>query len=156
MVKNVSVYLRKNGTPYLVAEKKDYNVKTSDMHNNTEAMVKLAKTMRIMERAKETVMLFILDTANHLLAVSEISTGSIDRSILSTREVCQTMLLAGGVGAVLMHNHPSGNTSPSDIDIASTKQMMDAFKLMGLHLYDHIIVGRGGGYTSLNELGYMC
>jgi DNA repair protein RadC len=72
---------------------------------------------------------------------------------LGAREVFQKALLANAVSIILMHNHPSGDPTPSRQDIEVTKKIADAGNLIGIELLDHIIVG--DSYTSLKEKGYV-
>lgn len=146
-------YQNENHMPYLVYENTSYTVDGRTKHDNPQKVYELVQNMRIPERATETVLLFIFDNATHLICYTEISTGTIDRSVISPREIAQTMLLSGGVTCILVHNHPSGDTTPSKHDINITNKISDALQMLSLRLVDHLVVGRG--YTSMAELGYV-
>lgn len=90
---------------------------------------------------EEYVWMLCTDAAYVINGVFEISHGSVNRSLFSSREIIQKALLAGAVNIVLAHCHPSGNPTPSDMDIVVTKNLYDACKLMNIPLRDHIIVG---------------
>ena len=95
-----------------------------------------------------------VNTKLELTSIFEISHGNVNSSIVGTREVFQKALLANAVSIFLMHNHPSGDTTPSREDIQVTKRLVDAGNLIGVQVLDHIIIGRPG-FTSLKEKGYI-
>lgn len=102
----------------------------------------------------EKVLLLLLDTKLHLMEEYLLSKGTVNASLLSTREVFRHALRAGACKIVLLHNHPSGNCNPSMEDLSVTKKIMEAGKLMEIPLLDHLIVG-DGCYLSLKEHGYI-
>ena len=73
-----------------------------------------------------------------------ISIGTIDANIIHPREVFRPALEYAAAAVILVHNHPSGNLEPSDADIAITQQLIEAGKLLGLDLIDHVIVSSKG------------
>ena len=83
-----------------------------------------------------------LDSRGHILREREIFVGTIDRAIVSTRDVLRLALDANATGVVLYHNHPSGDPTPSAEDRAFTEKMSEALELANMHLIDHIIIGR--------------
>lgn len=85
-----------------------------------------------------------------LTSVFEISHGTVKMSVVSPREVFQKALLANAVGIVLLHNHPSGDCTPSKQDINVTKRLMEAGDIIGVNVLDHLVIGRPG-YFSLKE-----
>ena len=153
-VKKVTTYMDDNSFPYLVAEETPYKVDGRAKHDDDEKIYELTKEMHMTDRVAESVVLFIFDIQFHLLAISEMSTGSVDRSIIPTREIAQTILLSNGSQCIIAHNHPSGDTTPSDIDVAITKKLKDALALLNIQLCDHLVVGRYG-YTSMAAQGLM-
>ncbi len=82
------------------------------------------------------------------------SQGSVNSSIMPVREVYIQALKEDAVNIVLVHNHPSGDPSPSTEDIKITKRMKDAGNLIGIKLMDHIIIG-DNKYISLAEQGLL-
>lgn len=102
----------------------------------------------------EKVLLLLLDTKLHLMEEYLLSKGTVNASLLSTREVFRHALRAGACKIVLLHNHPSGSCSPSKEDLSVTKKIMEAGNLMEIPLLDHLIVG-DGCYLSLKEYGYI-
>ena len=95
-----------------------------------------------------------MNTKLELISVFELSHGNVNSSIFSVREMFQKALLANAVSIIVMHNHPSGDPTPSKEDITVTERMVEAGKLIGINVLDHIIVGRPM-FISLQERGYM-
>lgn len=85
-----------------------------------------------------------------LTSVFELSHGTVKMSVVSPREVFQKALLANAVAIVLLHNHPSGDPTPSKQDINVTKRLMEAGDIIGVNVLDHLVIGRPG-YFSLKE-----
>lgn len=109
--------------------------------------------MRIHEDTEEYLYLICMNTKNKVVGVFELSHGSVNSSLFSVREVYQKALLANAVSIILMHNHPSGDPSPSRQDVEVTKRAAEAGNLIGIELLDHIIIG--DQYCSLKEKGYV-
>ena len=95
-----------------------------------------------------------LNTRNRLLARETISVGSLNASILHPREVFEPALRLGAASVVVVHNHPSGETDPSEDDLCITRRLAEAGEILGITLLDHVIVA-GPGYTSLKEEGRL-
>ena len=108
--------------------------------------------MRIHEESEEYLYLICLNTKNKVIGVFELTHGTVNSSLFSVREVFQKALLANAVSIILMHNHPSGDPTPSRQDIEVTKRTSEAGTLIGVELLDHIVVG--DWYCSLKEKGY--
>lgn len=109
--------------------------------------------MRIHEEPEEYMYMICMNTKNKIVGVFEISHGSVNASIVTPREVFQKALLANAVSIILMHNHPSGDSTPSREDIEITKRLVEAGKIVGVEVLDHIIVG--DSYVSLKGKGYV-
>lgn len=103
---------------------------------------------------KEVVKMLLLDTKGAIIRDIQLSEGSLNSSIVHPREVFKEAVRHSANTLILVHNHPSGDATPSEQDIHLTKRIIDAGKLMGIELIDHIIIG-DGTYSSLKELGYM-
>jgi DNA repair protein RadC len=93
----------------------------------------------------------MLDAQNRLVAAHEVSTGTLSASLVHPREVFGPALRILGVASVvLLHNHPSGDVTPSREDLRLTRQLVDSGKLLDIPVHDHVIVGSGNqDYTSL-------
>jgi DNA repair protein RadC len=101
------------------------------------------------ERREHFVGLF-LNTRNRLLVRETISVGSLNASIVHPREVFEPAIRHGAASLIVVHNHPSGETDPSEDDLGITRRLREAGDILGITLLDHVIVG-GDGYTSLKE-----
>ena len=85
-----------------------------------------------------------------------ISKGTASNCLVNPREILRPCILANATGFAVVHNHPSGDSSPSRADIASTRQLREAGKLMGIPLLDHVIVGEAySEIYSFNEAGLV-
>lgn len=96
-----------------------------------------------------------LNSANRLIGVHTITIGILNSSLVHPREVFKIALMMGAASIIISHNHPSGNGEPSSEDIAITKQLVEAGKILGIPLHDHIIVTEHNGYTSFAERGLL-
>jgi DNA repair protein RadC len=103
---------------------------------------------------KEVFKVLLLNRANRFIKEVFISEGTLDASIVHPRDVFREALLEPAAGIILIHNHPSGNPSPSDDDIRITKQLVEAGRLLGIKVYDHIILA-GDSYRSLADEGLL-
>lgn len=89
----------------------------------------------------EQVILLMVDSAGNLLKEKIMSKGTVNVSLLSAREIFCEALKEGAVNIILLHNHPSGEITPSKMDINCTKKIKDAGDIIGIKLLDHIIIG---------------
>jgi DNA repair protein RadC len=103
---------------------------------------------------KEIFKVVLLNTANVIIGDYTISEGGLAASIVEPRAVFQRAILENAAAIICLHNHPSGNPEPSREDIRITRQLVEAGKLMGVPVHDHLIIA-GTGYTSLAERGLM-
>jgi DNA repair protein RadC len=103
---------------------------------------------------KEHLVALYLDAQNRLLLKETVSIGSLNTTRTHPREVLQPAVAHSALAFVLVHNHPSGSLDPSRDDVEFTRTMQRAGELMGISLYDHLIVSRRG-YVSLKERGLM-
>ena len=102
----------------------------------------------------ERVRVLHLNTRNMLIRDELMSEGSIDEAAVHVREVVRRAIDIGSAAIILVHNHPSGDPSPSRADIELTRQIADAGRRLGIALHDHIIIG-AGGHTSLRAQGLI-
>ncbi len=103
---------------------------------------------------REVFKVLLLNRANRLIKEVTISEGTLDASIVHPRDVFREALLETASGVILIHNHPSGNASPSEEDLRITKQLVEAGRLLGIKVYDHIILA-GEDYRSLADEGLI-
>ena len=85
-----------------------------------------------------------LDKRNNLIADEVMHEGTVDHTPVYPREVLRRAIELHATGCVLVHNHPSGDATSSRADIDMTKQIAEVAKMLGIQLYDHVIVGRDG------------
>lgn len=110
-------------------------------------------TMR--DKKKEIFLAIFLDAKNKIIKeVEKISEGSLTASIVHPRELFNAAIKESAAAMILIHNHPSGDPTPSREDIELTKRLRDAGELLGIKVLDHIIIG-DGHHVSLAEMGYM-
>ena len=107
---------------------------------------------RLMGRKKEYFLAVMLDTRGQLIRWAEIAVGSLDSSVVHPREVFKEAVAASAASVIFVHNHPSGDTTPSDEDIGLTKRLAEAGEIMGIDVLDHVIVS-DTGYLSLKAQG---
>ncbi len=103
---------------------------------------------------KEVFKVVHLNTANIILSDYTVSEGGLASSIVEPRAVFEQAILDNAASVICLHNHPSGNPEPSRQDIRITRQLVEAGKLMGIPVHDHIIIA-GTDHTSLAERGVM-
>ena len=103
---------------------------------------------------KEKCVVLMLDSKCTLLKESHISTGTVNASLMSPREIFKDALGCNAVSIIVMHNHPSGDPKPSNEDIVLTKRIKACGDLLGVPMVDHIIMG-DHCYASLKELGLL-
>jgi DNA repair protein RadC len=99
---------------------------------------------------QENVVVLTLDGNNQLIAKHHISKGLVNSCLIHPREVFRVAIMDNAVSIMVAHNHPSGNTEASEADLIATKKLVDAGKLLGINLLDHIIV-TSLEFTSIRE-----
>lgn len=105
------------------------------------------------DEAKECLVVLILNIRRRIIGHNLVSLGGLDNCSLHAREVFRPAIVAAGSGIILMHNHPSGDPTPSDADIRTTRELVKAGKLIRIDLLDHVIVGEK--HLSLRQMGYF-
>ena len=108
----------------------------------------------------ETFQSVLLNTRRRLIRVEQISQGTLDTILVHPREVFRAAITANAAAVILVHNHPSGDPTPSEADIKATRDLIRAGQLLKIELLDHVILGRATAdrpkdYASLRELGYF-
>ncbi len=108
----------------------------------------------------ESLQVLLLNTRHKLIRIEEVSDGTLDSVLVHPREVFKCAIAANAAAIVLVHNHPSGDPSPSEADIKVTRDLIRAGQLLKIEVIDHIIIGRATAarakdYSSLKELGYF-
>jgi DNA repair protein RadC len=131
----------------LEPELKNFNIK------DPESVVKAIRAS-IKDKAKEHFKLLLLNPRNKIIGISTISIGTLNASLVHPREVFKDAIMHTAASVVLAHNHPSGDPEPSEDDITITKRLIEAGKILGVEVIDHIIVGKNG-FFSFKEKGLI-
>lgn len=108
----------------------------------------------LMQETKEMFLCLHLDGKNRIICMDLISIGSLNQSIVHPREVFKTACLSNAAAIICVHQHPTGDPTPSSEDIAITRRLKEAGEIMGIKVLDHIIVG-DGEYLSFVERGLL-
>ena len=116
--------------------------------NIYDVMQKIGAT----QKAQEYMYILCLDIKNCINCIANVGIGSINTAIADKRTVFQYMYLTNSTKMILVHNHPSGDTTPSVQDIETTNKINEICKILDFQLLDHIIIS-DGSYTSLKEEG---
>lgn len=103
---------------------------------------------------KEVFKIILLNTKNHIISIEDISVGSLSSSIVHPREVFAPAVKRSASGLIALHNHPSGDPSPSHEDIETSKRLVQAGDVLGIKTLDHVIIG-DGRFISLKEKGII-
>lgn len=106
------------------------------------------------ELAEEHAWLLAMNSACHLIGVFELSHGSISTCMMGSREIFVRCCLCGASSFVLVHNHPCGTIVPSKPDKEVTEKIRDAGDLMGIKLFDHIIIGDHSYYSFIEQSNF--
>jgi DNA repair protein RadC len=130
----------------------------SPVLDNPENVVQLLRDQNLV-KDNETLQVLMLNTRYKLIRVEEISHGTRDTILVDPGAIFKKAIEAGASAIVLVHNHPSGDPSPSDADIKTTRDLIRAGKLLKIEVLDHVIIGRPTAgrpkdYASLRELGH--
>lgn len=102
----------------------------------------------------ERVRILHLNARNMLIRDELMAEGSIDQAVIHVREVMRRALDFGSAALILVHNHPSGDPTPSRADIQLTKQIIEAGRILGISVHDQIIIG-ANGHSSMRAAGLL-
>lgn len=117
-----------------------YRGKKPVLIRGPEDVAKLLPRMKRLER--EHFLVVLLNARHEVEAVETVSVGSLNASIVHPREVFKPAILASAASVVLVHNHPSGDPTPSLADIDMTKKIIQAGEKLGVLVHDHLIIGK--------------
>lgn len=107
---------------------------------------------------REHFVVLHLDARNRVTGHETVSIGSLNASMVHPREVFKATILANAASVILVHNHPSGDLTPSREDLSLTQRLQDAGRLLGVDLLDHVLIAPGPdgpAWRSLKELGLL-
>lgn len=108
----------------------------------------------LMHETKEMFLTLHLDGKNRITCMDIVSIGSLNQSIVHPREVFKTACISNAAAILCIHQHPTGDPTPSSEDLAITRRLKEAGEIMGIKLLDHIIIGEGE-YISFVERGLL-
>ena len=103
---------------------------------------------------REVFRVALLDAQNGLLRDRVVSEGTLSASLVHPREVFKPAILESAASVILLHNHPSGDPTPSREDVRLTRQLVECARLLDLRVHDHVIIGQGS-FVSLAERGII-
>jgi len=104
--------------------------------------------------AQEQIRVLLLDTKNKVVGQRVVYQGNISSAIVRPAEVLRPAVVEAVPSIIVSHNHPSGDPTPSPEDVACTRELSQAAKLLGVELLDHVVIG-GKRFVSLKERGLM-
>jgi DNA repair protein RadC len=124
-----------------------------DVVSSWQALIDYCRASIAFSGVEEFHVLF-LDGKNAVIAAERQQTGTVNHAPVYPREVMKRALELGAQALIVVHNHPSGDLTPSEADIAMTKELRTAAHHLGLVLHDHLIIARGG-HASFRSLGLL-
>lgn len=138
--------VRDEAVPY---ESETLNVSTPD------EVAEICADLRASDREKFEVLL--LSTKGNLIARVPVSVGSLNASLVHPRECLKPAIVANAASAIVVHNHPSGDSSPSGADCSLVRRLVKAFDCVGVDLLDSVVIGGGphGSVSSMRSMGLM-
>ena len=144
----------------VLVKERAFNYKTENSHlDSAEKIARmLCDVFELHLLAEEFVYLLSLDAKCKVLGIFEVGHGTVNACLLHTREIMIRNVLCGASAFIVIHNHPSGELSISKEDVSTTKKLYEAGELIGIHLLDHIIIGREDEketYYSMAEHGLL-
>ncbi len=127
------------------------------IHSPQDVANLLAADMGLLDQEHFRVLL--LNTKNQVLGIREVYKGNVSSAVIRASEVFQEAVRSNCPAIILVHNHPSGDPTPSPEDVQTTRQLVEAGKLLDIEVLDHLVIGRAasGGFVSLKErrLGFV-
>jgi DNA repair protein RadC len=124
--------------------------KERDELTDVEAIARLIRP-RIVERRKECFFAILLDSRNRLIRADPVSVGSLDTTLAHPRDVFDAAVHDHAPAIIVVHNHPSGDPTPSEDDVRLTRRLAEAGKIIGIKLLDHVIVAGDKHYSFRNH-----
>ena len=121
--------------------------------SNWDALMDYCRASLAFERTERFRILF-LNRKNVLIADEIQQKGTVDHTPVYPREIVKRALELGATALIMVHNHPSGDPTPSEADITMTREVRDAGEKLGIELHDHVVVAMGG-YQSFKSLGLL-
>jgi len=130
----------------------NYREDASPTIRETRAVVALCAHLKHSDQ--EHMVVISLNSQNRVVAIYEVGVGTRSSAQVDMRDIVKTLILSGGAGVIIVHNHPSGNPAPSQQDLDTTRNIKAAIGCLGCQMLDHVIIARDG-YTSFFERGIL-
>lgn len=135
----------------VLCEKSTYNTDIKFLNDSDHVANFAREILHMDKKAEEYFFIIAVNTKCVPIGVFEISHGTVNTTIAGIREIFVRLFLCGAAGFFAIHNHPSGEVTPSEQDITLTKNLVKAGNFMGIRLYDHIIIGKDHAYKSIRK-----
>lgn len=129
--------------------------KISDPKKIASILTKILKSEEKDDRMKEHFWAVYLDARNAITRIELISLGVLNAALIHPRETFRPAVVASAAGLIVLHNHPSGDIEPSEDDLETTKRIAEAGKILGIELFDHIIINLKNDYFSFKAKGLL-
>lgn len=129
-----------------------YTKKSKVISCPTDVAEVLMEDMRYLKQ--EFFKIILLNTKNRIISIDNVTIGTLDASLVHPREVFKRAISKSSSNIILVHNHPSGDPTPSEADKKITRRLLDAGEIIGIKVIDHIIIGNGK-YLSFKEKGIL-
>ncbi len=136
----------------IISEKKKTVCCSKDV---SEVLSSLLNIEQEHDREKEHFWILGVNTKNVVQYADLVSLGSLSASIVHPRETFRLAVMKASAAIIVGHNHPSGDTRPSQEDILLTKRLFQAGEILGIAVLDHVIIGSNGNYFSFRDSGWM-
>lgn len=146
--------LYKNELPYL-KESKDFATYNISCRTSEDVSKILCETVELHKKAEEYVYMLALDNRANVIGICEVAHGQLNQCVVNVKEVCIRSLLFGANAVILAHNHASGSREPSMEDKKTTLKMKKALHMVGITLFDHVIIYGDHLYYSFLENNEM-
>lgn len=136
----------------LLLKEESVEYSNSKIKSSVDIVNLLKSTEQINLLPEEHIYLICLNTKNNVICYSQVAMGGIDNCIIDLKTIFKTVLLANASRFILVHNHPSGDPTPSRNDIKITNRLIDASKIMNLEFLDHIIISKNNYASVMNSI----
>ena len=121
------------------------------IHSPADAAALVQYEMSVLEQ--EYLKVFLLDTRNRVMDIVEVYHGSLNSAMIRVAEIFKPAIQRQAASLIVAHNHPSGDPTPSPDDVAVTRAIVQAGKLLDIEVLDHLVIGASGKWVSLKERG---
>jgi DNA repair protein RadC len=132
-----------------------YEIDNKKITRPEDAQKIISAVLDLGNAAEERFGIITLTTKNDVAGIHVVHIGLVDSTFSHPREMFKNALLNNAVKIVCFHNHPSGDPTPSEQDIRATTRIVEASKILGIEVLDHLIIGENNRYVSMKEQGMM-